>query len=567
MNCFSEFAYSVYVDGESPAEETRAIEAHLETCASCRAMVHALRGEVGAIAVMMAETRNELDTLPEWQPASPSRLILGALGAAAGVILSLRAVLVGLGHWGLSQLGLLEPVSAALDWINPANWTAQMNLFFTGVFYVVNKGAAMLPWLLTAIASVVIALALAGVGYWLAKRRPTRGHSLAMLQVIAGVVLAGVAAPKAHAVEIHKLGNGSFTLERGKVVNDTLMIGGESAVIDGDVNGDVIFGGRKLVINGTVRGDVAAGTQITEINGTVTGNVISFSQWLSLGGKIGGSVYSWSQEFRGATSSTIGGNLLNFSADCDVAGQVERDAMVFTGKSQISGKVGQNFKMYGDDLTVNAGAVIGGDLEAHLEHPERVRIESGSRIAGKQSIEKHSRESADDNSRYVSGKFYFWQMVQLLAAMLTGTLLLLLCPKFYRDTVDAVGATAGSLGRSLGLGFAIMVATPVAIALICATLVGIPIGLLVLMLYLVGFYFAKIFVGAMVGQAMLQRGSHSRQDVLLALFVGLAVFFFATNLPYAVGTILHFLTMCVGLGAFGYRLVKGSPTLNPQLTA
>jgi hypothetical protein len=252
---------------------------------------------------------------------------------------------------------------------------------------------------------------------------------------------------------------------------------------------------------------------------------------------------------------------LNFSADCDIAGQIDRDARIFTGKSEISGKVGQNFTMYGDNLVVNSGAVIGGDLAAHLDHPERVRIESGSRIVGKQSIEKQQRDTADDNSRYVSGKFYFWQTVQLLAAMLTGTLLLILFPNFYHGAVEAVGSTAETLGRSFGLGFAIMVATPVAFFVICGTLVGIPVGAALAMLYVGSFYFAKIFVGAVVGQAMLQRNPRNRQDALLVLFAGLTVYFFAVNLPYAVGMLLYLLTTCVGLGAFGYRLVKGSPTM------
>ena len=557
MNCFPEIAYSIYADGESPAEEARKIEAHLAVCAGCRLLVNTLRAENRMIGEVLAETREELQTLPDLHQASPSRLILGALIALAGAVIGLRAVFVGLGEWGLSQLGLLEPLSAALEWVNPSSWTAQLNLFFSGVFYVVNEGANMLPWLLTAIASVIIVLALVAVGYLLARRRPARLNSVALLNLVLGALALLGLSPRAAAVEIHKYQTG-YTLEKGKTVDDTLIVTGDSAVIDGDVNGDLIFGGRKLVLNGNVKGDVAAGTQITEINGTVGGNLISFSQWHSITGKVAGNVYNWTQEFRLASNATIGGNLMSFSADCDMAGQVARDMWAFTAKAEISGKVGGSLNMHGDSLPVNSGAVIGGDLDARLNHPDRGHIDKGASIAGKQSIQQEER-GTDDTSRYTRGKFYFWQLIQLLGALLLGTLLLACYPDFYRGTVEAAGFTWPPLLRSLGVGFAILVATPVAIVLCSVTLIGIPLGVLSLMVYVFGMYFAKIFVGAVVGQALLQRNPQNRQDALLALFAGLAVFFFAVNLPYAIGVVLRCVVYCVGLGAFGYRLVHTLP--------
>jgi cytoskeletal protein CcmA (bactofilin family) len=412
----------------------------------------------------------------------------------------------------------------------------------------------MLPRLLTAVGSVIIVLALVAIAYVLARRRPTRMSSMAMLNVVLGVLLLGVA-PRASAAEVHQ-SETSYTLEKGKTVNDTLIIGGDTAVIDGDVNGDLIFGGRKLTVRGNVKGDVAAGTQITEIEGNVGGNVISFSQWVSVTGHVGGNVYSWSQEFRLGAGATVAGNVMSFSADCDVSGQVIRDVFAFTGKAEISGKVGRNVNVRGDSLDVSSGAVIGGDLAARLNHPTRGHIESGAHIAGKQTIEQEER-GMDDSSRYTHGRFYFWQLIQLLAALLMGTLLLILCPDFYRGAVEAVGFTFMPFLRSLGIGFAILIAMPVAICLISITLIGIPLGVLGLMTYIFGLYFSKIFLAAMVGQGLLQRNPQNRQDALLALFAGLVFFFVSVNLPYAIGSVVHFLVFCVGLGAFGYRLVKG----------
>jgi predicted anti-sigma-YlaC factor YlaD/cytoskeletal protein CcmA (bactofilin family) len=553
MNCLSEFACSVYIDGESPVEEARRIEAHLAVCDHCRSLVNTLRAENLMISSVLAETREELETLPEWQQSSPLRLFLGALGALAGVIVGLRTVFMSVGEWGLSQLGLIEPVSAALEWINPSSWTARLNIFFSSVFYLVNEGASMMLWLATAIASIVVLLALVAAGYLLARRRPTRIGSMATLNLIVGALAVLGIAPRTAALEIHKT-EGSYTLEKGKTVNDTLMVTGDSAVIDGDVTGDVIFAGRTLRIRGNVKGDVLAASQSTEMEGTVGGNLVSFAQWLSISGKVNGNVYGWAQQFRETANGTISGNLMTFSGDCDISGAVVRDVWAFTGKVVVSGKIGHDLNVHADGLTVESGAGIGGDLDAQLRNVDRVRIESGASIAGKQSIQQESR--GNDASHYSQGRFYFWQLIQLLAAMLIGTLLMVCCPNFYRGTVEAIGFTWPTLLRSLGLGFGILVALPVAVVLVCVTMVGIPVGVLSLMVYIAGLYFSKIFLGAMAGQALLQRAPQNRQDALLALFVGLTVFFVAVNLPYAIGPVVHCLVYSVGLGAFGYQLAR-----------
>jgi cytoskeletal protein CcmA (bactofilin family) len=550
MNCFSEFTYSVYSDRELPAAEARQVEAHLETCPRCRALVNTLHAESRIIADVLAEAREELAVLPEMQAASPSRLILGMLVALAGVILAFRAMLVGVSEWGLSQLGLLEPFSKAIEWLDPNNMTARLNLMFTGVFFIVNEGASMLPWLLTAVGSVLFVAALVAASIYVARRRPARFHSVAIF----GFILALLIVPRASAVEIHK-NEPNFTLPAGKTINETLMIGGDVATIDGDVNGNVIFGGRHITIRGHVKGDVFCGDQSTEIEGTVDGNVIAFSQWTSITGKVGGSVYNWSQTSKVSSSAVIAGDLLSFAADTEIGGDVGRDLLAFSGNTFLTARTGHDVTVRGDSLTVASSAKIGGDLTAYLRHPDRAKIENPASVTGKTSIQQAERGSMSNNDRFTTGNFYFWQLIQLLGALIVGALLMLMYPSLYNGAKRAVGFTWMPLLRNLGIGFGVLIAAPVAMVLVCITLVGIPLSILTLMVYIAGLYFAKIFLGAMIGEAILQRPSLNTQDSLVALLVGLAVYFVAVNLPFAVGPTLHFIAFCIGLGAFGYRLV------------
>jgi len=552
MNCFSEFTYSVYADRELPAAEALRVEAHLETCPRCRALVNTFYAENRLIGDVLAEAREELAVLPELQNASPSRLILGMLGALAGVILAFRAMLVGVSEWGLSQLGLLEPFSKAIEWLDPSNMAARLNLMFTGVFFIVNEGASMLPWLLTAVGSVLFVAALVAASVYVARRRPPRFHSAIMF----GFLMAILIVPRASAVEIHK-NEPSFRLPAGKTINESLMIGGDVAKVDGDVNGNLIFGGRHLTVTGHIKGDVLCGDQTVEIEGTVDGNVFSFSQATMINGKVGGSVYSWSQNIRLGEKGSIGGDLLSFAADTEVGGEVTRDIMALTSSALLSGTTGHDVTVRGDALTVASGAKIAGDLKAYMRHPDRVKIENASSVTGKTSIELAER-GAINNDRYSNGSFYFWQMIQLLGAFVVGGVLMAMYPTFYTGAKQAVGYAPVPLLRNLAIGFAILVAAPIAMGLICITLVGIPLAIFTLIVYMMGLYFAKILLAAVIGEAILQRPSLNKQDALTALMVGLVVFFVVINLPFAVGATLHFIAFCIGLGAFAYRLATAS---------
>jgi len=288
---------------------------------------------------------------------------------------------------------------------------------------------------------------------------------------------------------------------------------------------------------------------------------VAFVQWLSITGKVNGSVYNWSQQFHMTGPSVIGGDLLTFAADTEIGGEVGRDVMTFTSSAFFTGRTGHDVFMRGDALTVASGARIGGDLTAHLRHPDRAKIENPASVTGKTSIQQ-AEEGTGNTDRYMTGRFYFWQLIQMLGALVIGALLIAMYPGFYTGAKQAVGFTWMTVLRSLGIGFGVLIATPVAIGLVCITLIGIPLAILTLMVYVMGLYFAKIFIGAIIGEAILQRPSLNKQDALVALLVGLVVYFVAVNLPFAVGATLHFIAFCIGLGAFGYRLVM--PTALPN---
>ena len=55
MQCFSELTYSIFVDGELPADEAQRVRAHLASCAACRGMVAALTAENKMLLTTLSE--------------------------------------------------------------------------------------------------------------------------------------------------------------------------------------------------------------------------------------------------------------------------------------------------------------------------------------------------------------------------------------------------------------------------------------------------------------------------------------------------------------------------------
>lgn len=545
MSCYSELTYSVYADGELSREEATAVERHLETCAGCRRLVAALRNETLMLREALADPERDAAEAPAWSPAgrhNPGGALLAVIAALAGLRVTLGF---------LFDLQAPTGLDSALDWLNPFHLNTQLEMLFRSVFFVAEEGASMVVFMVSVV-SVLILLVL-GVFASLLVRRHGAQISAGLLASLAvfGSVLG--APTQAAAVEIrHVRGRlETITIPAGTTINDSLIAAADTVNVDGVINGNLIAAGRHIVVRGTVQGDLIAAAQEVDVEGTVTGNVFTFAQWNNVRGKIQGTVYAFSQAFRFDAGGAAAGDLIAFGASAQVEGSVVRDAMVFGSVTDVRGKIGRNLSVAGDRVVLAAGSTVGGDFLAKVPAQMVVTVDPGAKISGKQDIEIVTRRSFGWN-RFSDPRFYFWQCVQLVGALIFGAFLLVLFPGFYKSTA----AEVGNWMRSLGLGFAVLFATPVAIVLAAVTLIGLPVAFATLFLYIAGMYMAKIFAGAWLGQTMLRRPEHNNGDTLLALLVGMVIIFIAVQVPY-VGPIFHLVLFCLGLGVFTWKLYSG----------
>ena len=527
MECYSEQTCALAVDGELPADEARRLRDHMATCRRCRQLVDALRAENRLLSECLQE-------LPQ-EAAKPADFLLrrswvrGDLAVMAAVLMLGSIVSI----W-FDRLS----IPAVLEWFNPFNLSGGTSLMFDLSYYFAQGGTAMLTDYAAAVGS--LSLLLGGIALLLRHRGRLRQSGLRLLMVLLALSLPSFALERRHEEFI--------TVAANETVDDTLLAAGNTARVEGVINGDLLFFGQTLELRGTVKGDLVSFAKRTVVSGSVEGHIYNVSQSLDVNGQLGHSLYGWAQTMRIGDSAHVGDGIVAGAGDLSLEGEVKRSVTVFTSDGDVSGNIGRELTMAGGRLTLTNTAHLGGNLTARVHQLKDVHIADGATIGGKRDIQLELRQSA-----FTRPRFYFHQAVWFTAAMLVGWLGLFLFPNFFQATTQAVGS--GWL--SLGLGVGVLAGVPLAMIVIGITLVGIPISLMLLMVYLTGIYLAKVWVGAFLGRILLKPAGATKGDWVLGLLLGLLLLTIVGFIPY-LGGLVRFGVVCLGLGAFAGQLYRAS---------
>jgi cytoskeletal protein CcmA (bactofilin family) len=530
MECYSEQIVSIFVDGELAGEEAQRLRDHLATCRRCRQLLDALRAENRVLSESLQELPEEAAS-PAGSPHLPWSLGWGEVVVVAAV-LALGSIVVG---W-IDKLSIPD----ALQWLNPFSLSGRTNLFFNLSYYLAQGGTAMLSEYAAVIGKIFLLLLLGGSALLLARRWRLQQSGLRLLIVLLAVSLPGFALERRHSEFV--------TVAANETVDDTLLATGNIVRVEGVVNGDLLAFGESVEVRGTVKGDLVSFAKRTVVSGTVEGNIYNFSNSLDLDGQLGHSIYGGMQSLRVNDRGRVGHGILVGAGDVTIEGEVNRDATLYAGNADVSGRIGRELSMAGDSLTLTNTARIGGNLSVRVRDLKKVHIADGATITGTRDIQIRVRQS-----HFARPKFYFYRAVWLAAAMLVGWLILILFPGFFQASTHAVG----SGWRSLGLGFGVLAGVPVAIVLSAITVVGLPVSLILLAFYLVAIYLSMIWVGAYLGRMILKPTTETKGDWLLALLVGLLILTVIRYIPY-LGGFVHFVVICLGLGAFAWQLYRAS---------
>jgi len=539
MNCPSELTHSMYADGELSAREAMRLERHAMICTACRTRIDVLRDESEVLRTALKHA-DDFSAIPRF--AAPPR-------ARDFVVLVASVVLIGVfsrTFWNTVAAG----IPAELKWLNPFESGVLFERAMEIVKFIVYEGTAMWTAAFNFIGAALVVAFVVWLALSAARQRAFIGIAASLLAVVAALPSIG------HAYEIRR-SDGAVTVAADETINDTLLALGQTVTIDGNINGDLLAFGQEVVVRGNITGNLVTGAQSVTIEGTVGGSVLGGAEDLMLeNARIGRDFYGFGNDVDIGPGANVAGNAIGFGETVDVDGRVGVDFKGFAAGVAISGAVEGDVAGYGQTVTVESTARVGGNVTAHVDSVGDLNIESGATVGG--TVDEQLVEREHRRNEYETFGYYFGQIIRLAGAFLTGLALLWLFPVLRDVSLPNVVAVL----RSAGIGLAAAVTLPVAALIVCVTIVGIPLGILTFVLGAVGLYFSKAVIAQIIGRAVLGNRA-TTPHYAATLFVGLVIVILAINLPWIGG----FTNLVLTLTGFGVIVSLIFARLNRGATA
>ena len=523
---FDEVTALLYLEQQLDPGRAGEVSAHLAACSACSGLLRALESE--SLWLRTALTAEE-EPVPSRLTAAPQR---GAThwGWIAAFVLAMGGLYT---LWS----GFIQPWYAEASQAGFTQGNLLTMLFFSSAFW---KG-----WDSMRILLEFLPLATLGaIGIW-ALRKQWR-HFTPIAFVMGALIVALAVPPSAIAAEVHH-GDPSYTLPAGQEVKTDLIVAGDRARIDGDVDGDLIVFSPSVTVNGHIKGDILGFGQEIEVNGPVDGNVRAWCQSLTINSAVAKNVMSWSGRTELAEKATVGGTLTMFSGASELDGRVAGDVLAYVGDLDLNGTLGRDVNIRADRLTIGStGQILGQTKYRGRRQPQ---VSDGAKLASPIDVTLQKR-----GPNYGEIAYYWHQVLFWGASFLFGLLLLFLFPAFFGKAVN----TANKAGVSIGLGILLLFATPIVAIIACITIVGLGVGIAAFLAYAIAVYAAQVFVAGWLGEKMLGIGS-GIGPAIGRLAIGLAVLRVLRMVPY-LGPIIGALIVVWGLGALALAIHRSMRT-------
>ncbi|MDW7776607.1 MAG: hypothetical protein SCH39_09795 [Methanosarcinales archaeon] len=320
------------------------------------------------------------------------------------------------------------------------------------------------------------------------------------------------------------------------VIDDDLLIYGNTVDVRGTVLGDVTACGGSVLISGNVTGDVmACGGQVT-IRGTVGDDVRIGAGEVVIEGNVGDDVFIGAGSVVVSEGAYIGGDMFFGSGRMEAWGEVAGNIEGGAGEVTLAGPVGGNVDLDVGTINVLSTARINGTLEYTSQ--KQVTFPSGTVI---QDVVFTEKEPHDRSALSLAFSSFIGWLVRLVHLLIIALLVLVLLP-------DHVEAVAGNIPKNpvlnLAVGFALVIIGFVASVVFMLTVIGIPIGLIVLFATIFALYAARLYFGLWLGRRIYsQLGKESRPWMDMVL--GVLVLSILTSLPWVGGLVYLVVTFIV----------------------
>ncbi len=526
----------MFADGALTGDEAETVNTHLSTCSDCQARVDEFNKESQMIRQALGV--EETVTVPQMPKFSKPLSLRG---------FAMVNVMTGLVVWSgqfLWKTLFGELIVEAATQVTAIYIPDVYELSVNTALYFIEEGTTMIDTYLGYIILGLLALTLSWVAVYYRRARATVSAGLLV------VFCAGLLAPEeVNALEFRR-DEGNISIAEGETIDDSLVLAGETIMVNGQVNGDVVAAGRRIVVNGKVDGNLFAFGESITVRGEVGGLTLSAGSAIELeDAVVGGDLVGAGAAIRVGGDSKVGRNAIMAGDVAIVDGSIQRDLFAFSENVELTGSIGEDLEAFAARVNLFGDARVGGNLRFRTRDEDRLHRSPESVVEGEVEFVSLPEEFTPRN-RYLHVEFYIWQLMSLLAAFVFGIALLWLIPDMRYARLD--GGLDGL--KTAGIGLVTLISLPIISFLVAFTLIGIPFTIVGFFLWFFVIYSAKIVLGSMIGQMVLA-GADRDDSLVLTLLVGLALISIAVNIP-AIGGIISFLLTIVGIGMI-VQLVLG----------
>ena len=349
-------------------------------------------------------------------------------------------------------------------------------------------------------------------------------------------------------------------------VDDDVYIAGDAISVSGEVTGDVFAAGRSVRLSGSAGQSFFAGAQNVTITGRVGNSARIGSQTIEVTGTVARDLLAGAQTITIAPEGSVGRDVVSGSQSLEIAGDVAGNVKGGAGSLIISGTVGGDVDVESENVTLEDGARVQGDLVYTSDN--EADISPGAVIGGR-IIRNEPRAEGREEERSPLVEAVLDFLRGAAGAFVLGLVLLWLVP----DLLPVLARTIrNSPLPSLGVGLAALFLVPIVAALIFipAVVLGAfgSLPFLLLAVYGILLTLAKAAVGYLLGLQIVRRNGDaapapSFRDDLKALAVGVVLLALLTAIPF-LGGLIGFLAAILTLGAgivalANWRKARGGP--------
>ncbi len=322
---------------------------------------------------------------------------------------------------------------------------------------------------------------------------------------------------------------------------------GRDVEILADVEQDVVAAGQRVSIGGRVGADLIAAAETVIVRGDVGDDVRAAGRSVTIFGKVGDHVVAAGETVSIDRGAEIGNRAWLAGETVRVGGRIGRELKAAGRNVVVYGEVGGDVEILAEEIEVQAGAIVRGDLIWRSEDEPEISPEA--RIEGR-VIRQPVPEHLAERPVFPGGAFFG------LGLLVAGVVLYLLFPGVW---LSSALEAQGSPWTSLGLGIAVLVGAPLVVAVLFATVIGYVLALMMLALYVITLLLgalAGIFSVGDLGLRLLGKRDEASRGLRVLSIIAAVVVLVVIGLVPVLGGLVTFLVWLAGLGAIQLSLYR-----------